>query len=162
MQMRWLASLMEFVSMLLLCATIIQVFQAFAKCVLSTSLAFLNASKPSTLNSTTTNAWASIYFVVTHHCIDDPLLIVRREGVKFAHDIQNLRLIILKKWVALAWVFMCIRDEMVKQGVLHCDLSPSNNYFLVQFWQELHVGVSNWGPSPKLRSTRHQFSFLGA
>ena len=54
---------------------------------------------------------------------DDLLFATCRNGVKFTHNIQTIRLF-LKKWVVLAWVFICIRDGVAKQGVLHWTCLP--------------------------------------
>lgn len=56
----------------------------------------------------------------------------RPRGVKFAHDIQALRLF-LKKWVALAWAFICSMEKVAMQGVFHCNLiRPCTSEFVVE------------------------------
>lgn len=60
-------------------------------------------------------------------------------GVRFAHDIQVLRLI-LKKRVAFAWMFNIHND-----GVIHCDLSLLNINFHNQLDKTLSIGLCNWG-----------------
>ena len=49
--------------------------------------------------------------------LNGPLLATRGGGgVKFAHHIQTLILLLMKR-VSLAWVFICIMGEVAKQGV---------------------------------------------
>ena len=83
--------------------------------------------------------------------LNDPSLATRGlGGVQFAHDIQTLRLF-LRKRMALAWAFICIMDEVAKQGVLHNDLSPSNIVFHVQSDKTLRIGICDWGSAARAR-----------